>query len=439
LEYVVPPDAVERVAVAPDGRRIALAFPVESGGRSSRSRVEVRGEDPEGTVVVQINGRVRDLIYVGTDRLYAVVHRPAKRGEGASDLVRIDIDSGKARPEMRLPPSARALEHRPLERSLLVAVRDEIRSVVLSPRVRSGPLYRLPGENLALALLDDRRLVVAQDAALLVIDLNAPQTRSGTPVRDRLPCPTPIVALSAGADEGTALAGLADGRVATVGSDPLSLTDAGRGIVVRWRPPGAPPPVPPPRPSPPATQPPPGDAVPEGTAPQVERPAPLVPPVDATPVEPVTADRPPPAPEPSEPAVAPPTRAESRSAPPSLPRPPTEVEDAAPVPPAAEPPPAHRGGEPHPGTQILVRITGPAAREVLHVVLLGPDNLLREAARLEPDPGGRFEISGLAAGRYTIQLDAGGGRVLSSEPPFHTVVLPGDGPIVADFRVLRAY
>jgi hypothetical protein len=389
--------------------------------------------------LVRINGRVRDLIYAGPDRLYAVVHRPAKRGEGASDLVRIDIDSGKARPEMRLPPSARALEHRPLEHSLLVAVRDEIRSVALSPRVRSGPLYRLPGENLALALIDDRRLLVAQDAALLLIDLNAPQTRSGTPVRDRLPCPTPIVALSAAADEGTALAGLADGRLATVGSDPLSLTDAGSGIVVRWRPPGPPPPVTQPRPSPASTQPPPGDAIPEVMAPQAERATPLVPPVDATAAEPAPGDRPPPAPEPSEPAVAPPARADPRPAPPSRLRAPTDVKDAAPAPPEAESPPARHRAEPQPGTQILGRITGPAAWEVLHVVLLGPDNLLREAARLEPGPGGRFEISGLAAGRYTIQLDAGGGRVLSSEPPFHTVILPGDGPVVADFRVLRAY
>jgi hypothetical protein len=51
------------------------------------------------------------------------------------------------------------------------------------------------------------------------------------------------------------------------------------------------------------------------------------------------------------------------------------------------------------------------------VVFLGPDNVLREAARAIPSDR-RWEIEGLEPGRYRVQIDGGGSRVLITEPPF---------------------
>ena len=81
----------------------------------------------------------------------------------------------------------------------------------------------------------------------------------------------------------------------------------------------------------------------------------------------------------------------------------------------------------------------PAAGHVVSIVLHGPGNLLREAARIPVGNGGRYEVSGLPPGRYSVQLDGGGDLVLVSEPRFHTVELSSDTSVVADFRVLRAY
>jgi hypothetical protein len=74
------------------------------------------------------------------------------------------------------------------------------------------------------------------------------------------------------------------------------------------------------------------------------------------------------------------------------------------------------------------------------VVLLGPNNLLREAARVVPEPDGSWRASGLAPGRYRIQLDGGGGRVLVSEPSFAVVDVgeAGAGIEAPTFHVRRA-
>jgi hypothetical protein len=84
------------------------------------------------------------------------------------------------------------------------------------------------------------------------------------------------------------------------------------------------------------------------------------------------------------------------------------------------------------------KVEGPGAALVLAVVALGPDNLLIEAARVRPAPDGSYTIPELAPGRYRIQLDAGGGRVLVVQPAFHPAVISADHEVLADFHVLRA-
>jgi hypothetical protein len=85
------------------------------------------------------------------------------------------------------------------------------------------------------------------------------------------------------------------------------------------------------------------------------------------------------------------------------------------------------------------RLSGPGARAVVAVVVLGPDNVLREAARVVPDGDGLFAVDPLPPGRYRVVVDGGGGRVLVTRPPFHVVEVGAQGvsPAVADFEVLR--
>jgi hypothetical protein len=62
---------------------------------------------------------------------------------------------------------------------------------------------------------------------------------------------------------------------------------------------------------------------------------------------------------------------------------------------------------------------------------------LREAARVRPAADGRYQVSNLPPGRYSIQLSGGGKRVLVTEPRFLTVNVSVGTPATADFRVLR--
>ena len=73
-------------------------------------------------------------------------------------------------------------------------------------------------------------------------------------------------------------------------------------------------------------------------------------------------------------------------------------------------------------------------------MLLGPSNLLREAARVRPRPDGTWSADGLRPGRYRVQLDAGGDRVLVSDPPYLILEVGARGTTDApSIRVLRSY
>jgi hypothetical protein len=89
--------------------------------------------------------------------------------------------------------------------------------------------------------------------------------------------------------------------------------------------------------------------------------------------------------------------------------------------------------------QVRGRIDGPGARHVVAVVFFGPDNLLREATRVRPAADGSYQASGLAPGRYGIQLDAGGSRMLITRPASRTVEVSAGSVAEADFHVLRSF
>jgi hypothetical protein len=112
-----------------------------------------------------------------------------------------------------------------------------------------------------------------------------------------------------------------------------------------------------------------------------------------------------------------------------------------PVPQVAEPPsqaPARKSVD-EPLPQLRGRIVGADLNAVVAVVVFGPDNILREAARVAPDSGGRWSVSGLAEGKYRVQLDGGGRRSLVTDPPFVLIDVKKDDSIEADeIRLLKA-
>jgi hypothetical protein len=84
-------------------------------------------------------------------------------------------------------------------------------------------------------------------------------------------------------------------------------------------------------------------------------------------------------------------------------------------------------------------VEGPAVSEVAAIVLLGPDNVLREAARVVPDRQGHFVASALPPGAYRAIAAGKAGRVLICEPPFITIRVDSNGAVEAPvLKVLRA-
>jgi hypothetical protein len=85
------------------------------------------------------------------------------------------------------------------------------------------------------------------------------------------------------------------------------------------------------------------------------------------------------------------------------------------------------------------KISGPAASQVVAVVLFGPNHVLHEATRVAPGPDGSWSVETLAPGRYRVVLDGGGHKVLVVEPSFLTIDVEPGSPVVApELRVLRA-
>jgi hypothetical protein len=420
LSILAPDDNALAVTLSHDASLAAVAFPHPDKPKWTRVEIARAGASVRS---VEVRGRIRFLRFDPEGGvLFAVANRVSRKGEAQEAwLVRIDPEALKATSSVSLPVSAAALDVWSNGGALLVACRDEVRTVLL-PQVRSGPLFWIGGDNRSVASLPGGDLaLVGQDAAILLVNLSDPQGRDQLPVRERVATSASVVSLSASPDGTGAVARLEDGTVLAISLDPLRVDGLGEASFVAWigspGPPRAarpaeavieevdaaspPPPVDPPPPVPAASA-----VVPQPDAPDAAASEPRETPAEPTP----TAEAPPPA-------------ALSASDPAAEP-----AQDEAPKP-AAGPDLGELEG----------RLTGPAASAVVAVVLLGPNNITREAKRIEPAADGSWLATDLETGRYRVVLDGGGGRVLASEPAFRqSRVVAGIRVVVPAFEVLQA-
>jgi hypothetical protein len=282
------------------------------------------------------------------------------------------------------------------------------------PDLRSGPLYPVPGRTRALEGVAGSVVLAGQDDRVALIDLSDRPGRHAMPIRASAPVPAAVVELGIGAADEPGLARLEDGRLLEVRLSPLAVLDAAEGSIAELR--ADPPPV----------------SWPAGLVPPPSALGPEPPPTEVEPQTPVVGvER-----EASAAVAGPETRpAAPGGATSGSEQAPVDAvpEATAPAPPATPPTPLET-----PSSGVAGRIGGPAAAGVLEVVLFGPDNLLREAKRVAPEADGRWWAGELEPGRYRIQLDGGGGRVVVSEPRFIDVVVLADGGVVAgDLRAIR--
>lgn len=415
----------------------AAAFTDPDRTKRSYVRMTIRGES-RGVDDVKMPARVRSLLYVGTlDTLFVVVQRSGKARPLETYLVSIDVDALNASRRINLPHGSRGMAIWAREGFLVVSSTDEIRTFQL-PGYRSGPLYRVPGENLAiLNVAGTNRFLIGRNEGVFEVDFDDTPGREGLPIREQVATNAAVVGLAPLADGRVSIL-LADGRSRTLWVEPLRTTEAR---------PDPPPPPPPPAP----------EAAPEpeeeiaatttaATAAAAAAP-PEDPPAEQPDDDPAAAETEPeadtaPPPELSEPvaeeaAVAAATAAAATAA----------AEDGTddapqeeiPEEPEPEPEPEAASVAAPEGADLYGRLSGEARGEVRWVVLQGPDNLLNEGARVAPDADGAWSCDGLAPGTYRVVLDAGGNRQVQSSPPFRVVRVEDDGePIeVETIEVLR--
>jgi len=402
---------VDALAVAfdPAGARAAVA--ISASTKEPRSIVRLYASDRASAIEVSIAGVVRALVWpADTGGLFAIVHRPARRGPGEAHLVLVDPEAPRPRELRLLPSSASGLDVWSAARSLVIAAEDEIRSFHLDG-LRSGPLYRIPGRNLAVASLAGSNLMlIGQASEILLVDLGDPPGLEQMPVRERTAVPAPVRAIAVSADATDALAAFEDGRTWSLAFGPLRLArDLDSDAIVV--------------------------GVGRGSAQAPVPVAPLVlpaPPPIAAPdaANTVIAETPPSAPEIAQP---PPHESQPTAiAPSATPQatPPPEIRTRPPAPSVVEPPIVR--------TSLLSGlVSGPAHGEVAWVVVLGPSSLLREAARVPVDPSGIWHVERLEPGRYRVQLDGGSAGTIVSDPPFVMVEVGEERVACREIRALR--
>ncbi len=340
-----------------------------AGGKERTSVVRFRlpGELEDQTL--EIKGQVRSLAFAENDgALLAVVQKQSRRRPWDSFLLRIDTATAKTERMVTQPSTAAGMALWPETGHLLVACDQEIRTFIL-PGFRSGPLYQLPGGNLALAHHSGSLVLVGRTADLVLVNLEDPQGEKQIPVRQQVGIAVPLLAMSVSSD-GTRLYGVnLDGEKV---DQPLGMLDFPAAALPLKQTAPRPEPLPAPEPE------------------QEQRPEPEPVVVKELPSEP----EPEPQPEPSVPA-----------------------EDF----------------------QLYGSLRGAAANRVEWVVILGPNNILREATRIQPDADGRWGVESLPPGRYRIVLDGGSSHVIESDPRFATVQVVQDEAMEAPaFLVRRA-
>ncbi len=406
-------EGARAVAVGADGAIAVAAF--ADGKRGERSTLRIAGESADGVETLELPGEVRALRFAdGGRELLVILAKRSKRRPPETELFSIDLDSLRARRRLHLPHSAAAMTFWPARSALVVTARDEIRTFLL-PDYNSGPLFRVPGDHRSIEPIADSTFAVATGPRVIVVDLTDDPTEDGLPIR---------ATLDAGAvvEEVAVLGATPRVAVRREGMEPTRLALPGSAFV-----------APPPRVAEPDP-----DLVPESVASVVE-------PREEPPVAETVGT--------AATAAAPPIVAEIRDDPPR-PAPATDLPDetaaavageetarVAPVDDVREEVVATSPGPGHGAdadAAIRGRVSGEDLALVLAVVAYGPDNVVREAARVAPRSDGSYAFPDLAPGSYRVVLDGGGDRLIESEPPFQILRVGDDGGVSAKpFTILR--
>jgi hypothetical protein len=362
---------IESFGIAPAASVAVVAIRPPGDGGRSLLRVGHAGEAPRD---IEVGGRVLGLVVAADGSVaYAVVRTVDRKGVARNvELLRVDLATSRASVRLALPGGARGVTIAADGSTLFVASRDEIRTFRL-PGLESGPLFRVPGDNIGVVPIPSSTTVlVAQRLRLALGDLSAPQSRDGLELRQSVDAPSAIRVLVASAGD----------------TGPIALSEDGSAWCVRT-----------------------GSLPPAARAPAAS--------AETAPAERVPAETQ---------AVEP--------VPPALP--PAEV----PPPPATAEAPRSIAAEssvPAESGAVSGTVAGPGAREVETIVFLGPDNVLREAARVVPDGQGRFSVPELPSGMYRVVAAGRGGRVLICDPPYATVRVGSKGAIETPvLNVVRA-
>jgi len=398
VDTTTPPLAV---AVGPDGRNAAAAYP--DPAKPQRSIVRIYATYRDEPLVVEFATVVRSIVFSPDGlEVYVASYRPAKKRLGESHLTAVDVEAGKSRTIMRIPPRTSSMDYLPAHDSLILATLDEVRTIRVAG-MRSGPLYRIPGPNLALtALAGSTAVLIGQERELLLVDLEDPPGEEAMPVREHLPVPAPVATLAALPDGSGAFALLSDGSLYRVSFDPLAIEPSGSALALVAL----------------------GKQEDSTTIDMAPLPIPAPPLAEAqtTAAEPVPLAQ---------------ERAVEEDSPDTAIEPTVVAASEGTEEPAPSSSPPWGAGD---APQLWGRLTGEAVEEVQEIILLGPNSIVREARRVRPEDGTFWRADDLEPGRYQIQLSAGGQKVLVNEPRVAMVEITESGSTEAtSIRVLRAF
>jgi len=412
-------DGAGAIGVSADGGVAAATFRSTKDPKRSVVRVGRAGSPPRE---FDLQGEAAALaVEPSGAAACAIVREIGKKGEVRdSRLVRIDLQTLRPLAEAPLPLTAAGVALRNGDDALYVASRDEIRTFLL-PDLRSGPLYRVAGDNVGVAAVaGSSEVLVAQPARLVLVDLDAKQAREGLPVLAGMDLPSTPRAIVSSPVEADALLLDAGGLTHRIRIDPLRITAGEAAVAIAW--PGA------------------------REARKTPRPEAIAPVAVAAASASTSASsdrgtRAPPAAEASPETVAPPAAPAAAAIPQPTPAPtpvPTPIPSPSPV--AEEPRRSEQAAPPSqlPAGSVVGHVGGPGVRFVVSIVAFGPDNILKEGARANPGPDGSWRLTGLAPGSYRIVADGAAGRVLLCQPPYVTVrVGAGAGSEAQELSVVR--